>query len=144
MQQITAAPPAKFGLFGFILGIASLVAVVIQLSVFFEPQEKSAGTVIGEIAADLKQSAARAFSGEPALETTPPPPDYLQVITAAAICAAGIAVVRGGYRIIPKRAASPVILGHGFWRFGNRYALCILACHTDMRGSFADQHNRQS
>ncbi|MFT6074187.1 MAG: hypothetical protein ACJAZ1_001103 [Yoonia sp.] len=37
MQQITAAPLAKFGLFGVILGIASLVAVVIQLSEFFEP-----------------------------------------------------------------------------------------------------------
>jgi hypothetical protein len=114
------------------LGIASLVAVVIQLSVFFEPQEKSAGTVIGEIAADLKQSAARAFSGEPALETTPPPPDYLQVITAAAICAAGIAVILGGiglYRNEPHRLShlamgfgvSAIVMHYVFW-------LAILIC----------------
>jgi hypothetical protein len=59
MQQITIEKPAKFGLIGFLLGIASLVVILIQLSALFEPQEKSSGSVIGEIAADIKQSAAR-------------------------------------------------------------------------------------
>ena len=71
MQQTTEVQPAKFGLLGFMLGVVSLVVILIQLSVFFEPQEKSAGVTIGEIAAEIKQSAARALSGEPA-----PAPDH--------------------------------------------------------------------
>lgn len=132
MQQITDMPPAKFGLIGFMLGVASLVAIVIQLSLFFEPQEKSAGTFIGEIAADIKQSAARALSGEPAPEITPPPPDYSQMITAAALCAAGIAVVLGGiglYRNEPHRlpylamgfGVSAIVMQYVFW-------LAVLIC----------------
>ncbi|MFT6074186.1 MAG: hypothetical protein ACJAZ1_001102 [Yoonia sp.] len=88
--------------------------------------------MIGEIAADIKQSAARALSGEPVPETTPPPPDYSQVITAAAICAAGIAVVLGGiglYRNEPHRLSylsmgfgvSAIVMHYVFW-------LAILIC----------------
>lgn len=53
MQQATEVQPAKFGLMGFMLGIVSLVVILIQLSVFFEPQEQNAGTTIGEIAAEI-------------------------------------------------------------------------------------------
>jgi hypothetical protein len=124
--------PAKFGLAGFMLGIASLVVILIQLSAFFEPQEKSSGTVIGEIAAEIKQSAARVLAREPAPKPTPPPQDYSQFITIAALCVAGIAVVLGGiglYRNEPHRLSfmavgigvSALVMHYVFW-------LAILIC----------------
>ncbi len=132
MQQITVERSAKFGLIGFLLGVASLVAILIQLSAFFEPQEKSSGSVIGEIAADIKQSAARALSGKPAPEPTPPPQDNSQLLTIAALCVAGIAVVLGGiglYRNEPHRLSylamgfgtSAIVMQYMFW-------LAILIC----------------
>lgn len=66
MEQVSVKQSAKYGLVGFLLSITSLVVVLIQLSAFFEPKEKSSATVIGEIAAEIKQSAARALTGEPA------------------------------------------------------------------------------
>ncbi len=133
MQQMTDVPPAKFGLFGFILGVVSIVVILIQLSAFFEPQEeKSAGTIIGEIAADIKLSAARAISGEPAPVTAPPPPDYTQFIVAVALCAAGVAVVLGGiglYRNEPHRL-SYLAIGFGASAFVMQFVfwLAIIIC----------------
>ncbi|WP_394177888.1 hypothetical protein [Yoonia maritima] len=132
MEQTIEERPAKFGLVGFILGIASLVVVLIQLSAFFEPQEKSSGTVIGEIAVEIKQSAARALAGEPAPQPTPPPRNYRQFITFSALCVAGIAVVLGGiglYRNEPHRLSylavgigvSALVMHYVFW-------LAILIC----------------
>lgn len=128
MQQTIETPTAKFGLAGFILGIASILVVLIQLSAFFEPQERSTGTVIGEIAADIKQSAARALSGEPA----PVPQDYTLVITIAALCAASVAVVLGGiglYRNEPHRL-SYLAVGFGFSAFVMQFVfwLAIIIC----------------
>jgi len=53
---------ANFGLIGFILGIVSLLVIFVQISAVFEPEEKSAGTKIGEMAAEIKQSAARVLA----------------------------------------------------------------------------------
>ena len=132
MEHAMADRPAKFGLVGFMLGIASLVVILIQLSAFFEPQEKSGASVIGEIAAEIKQSAARALAGEPAPKPTPRPPDYSQFITIAALCVAGIAVMLGGiglYRNEPHRLSymavgigvSALVVQYVFW-------LAIMIC----------------
>lgn len=134
MAQTLNDRPAKCGLAGFILGIASLIVILIQFSTFFEPQEKSSGSVIGEIAADIKQSAARALAGEPAPKPTPPPQekDYGQFITNAALVVAGLAVVLGGiglYRNEPHRLSylavgigiSAIVMQYVFW-------LAVLAC----------------
>lgn len=132
MEQTIKERPAKFGLAGFMLGIVSLVVILIQLSAFFEPEEKSSGTVIGEIAADIKQSAARALAGEPAPKPTPPPRNYSHVITIAGLCVAGIAVVLGGiglYRNEPHRL-SYLAVGIGVSAFAMQYVfwLTILIC----------------
>ncbi|MCP4209255.1 MAG: hypothetical protein GY767_19710 [Shimia sp.] len=132
MEQTIKDRPAKFGLAGFMLGIASLVVILIQLSAFFEPQEKSSGSIIGEIAADIKQSAARALAGEPAPERTPTPQDYSWFITIAALCVAGIAVVLGGiglYRNEPHRL-SYMAVGIGVSAFVMQFVfwLAILIC----------------
>ena len=132
MEQAILERPAKFGLVGFMLGIVSLIVILIQISAFFEPQEKSSGSVIAEIAADIKQSAVRVLAGEPAPEPAPPPQDYKQFITIAALCVAGIAVLFGGiglYRNEPHRL-SYMAIGIGVSAFFMQYVfwLAILIC----------------
>ena len=132
MQEIAIEKPAKYGLLGFLLGIASLIVILNQLSTFFEPQAQSTGSVIGEIAADIKQSAARALSGEPAPKPTPPPQDFGQLATIVALCAAGLAVMLGDvglYRNEPHRL-SYLAVGIGLSAFVMQYVfwLAILIC----------------
>jgi hypothetical protein len=124
--------PAKFGLIGFMLGVVSLVVILIQISSIFEPQETSSGTLIGEIAADIKSSAKRALSGQPAPEPAPTPKDYGQFITMAALCIAGLAVVLGGiglYKNEPHRL-SYLAVGFGVSAFLMQYVfwLALLIC----------------
>lgn len=123
---------AKFGLVGFMLGIASLVVILIQLSAFFLPPEKSNGSFIGEIAADIKQSAARVLAGDPTPERAPPPRDYSRYIKIAALCVAGIAIMLGGiglYRNEPYRL-SYLAVGIGVSAFVMQYVfwLAVLIC----------------
>lgn len=132
MEQTLQNRSAKFGLVGFMLGIVSLVIILIQLSAFFAPQEKSSGSVIGEIAADIKQSAARALAGEPTPEPRTPPQDYGRVITIVALSIAGLAVLLGGiglYRNEPHRL-SYMAVGFGVSAFAAQYVfwLAILIC----------------
>jgi hypothetical protein len=132
VQEASQQHAAKFGLTGFLLGIASLVVILIQLSALFEPAEKSAGTAIGEIAAEIRLSASRALSGEPAPAPAPAPPDYSRFITIGALCVAGGAVVLGGiglYRNEPHRLSylavgvgtSALVMQYVFW-------LAVLIC----------------
>ena len=132
MEQTIKEPPAKFGLIGFMLGIVSLVIILIQLSAVFEPQDKSSGSTIGEIAAEIKQSAARALAGEPAPQQTPSPPDYSQFITIASLCLAAISAVLGGiglYRNEPHRLPYMAV-GFGVSAFVMQYVfwLALLIC----------------
>lgn len=149
MQQMTLEKRAKFGLLGFLLGVASLVVILIQLSALFEPQEKSSGSVIGEIAADIKQSAARVLAGEPAPEPTPAPQDFGQLITIAALCVAGVAVVLGGvglYRNEPHRLSylavgigvSAIVMQYVFWLAILICGVALLISIVENLGSFFD------
>ncbi len=132
MQDAVQQRPATFGLLGFVLGVVSLVVILIQLSAFFEPQQKSSGAVIGEIAAEIKLSAARVLAGKPAPEAAPPKPDYGQIIAVAAMVVAGVAVMLGGiglYRNEPHRLSylavgvglSSIVMFYFFW-------LAVLIC----------------
>lgn len=132
MQNTLIERPAKFGLFGFIFGIVSIVVILIQISAIFEPQEASAGSIIGEIAADIKSSAKRALTGEAAPKATPPPQDYRQLITIAALCVAGLAIALGGiglYKNEPHRL-SYLAIGFGISAFLMQYVfwLALLIC----------------
>ncbi|MGP6086674.1 hypothetical protein [Antarctobacter jejuensis] len=104
MEDAIEERPAKFGLVGAMLAIASLVVILIQLSAVFEPQGSSVGSVIGEIAADIKQSVARAWAGKPAPDPTPQPRDYGQFITIAALCVAGVGILLGGIGLYRNEA----------------------------------------
>ena len=132
MQDLLKQPPAKFGLAGFMLGSASMVFVLIQLSAFFEPEQKSVGTTIGEIAAEIKMSAARALSGEAAPAPLPPAQDYGHLFLTTALVIAGIAIILGGiglYRNEPHRLCylavglglSALVMQYMFW-------LAVLIC----------------
>lgn len=132
MQQTFDQQPAKFGLLGFMLGVVSLVIILIQFSAVFEPQPKSSGTVIGEIAAEIKQSAARALSGEPAPEPVEASQDFSQLATVFALIVAGIAVVLGGiglFRNEPHRL-SYLAIGIGGSAFVMQYVfwLALMIC----------------
>lgn len=132
MHSSTEKETATFGLLGCLLGIVSLVVILIQMSAFFEPEAKSTGTFIGEIAAEIKQSAARALAGEPAPAPVPLPPDYGQVILIAALCGAGLAAVLGAiglYRHEPHRL-SYLALGFGTSAFVMQFAfwVAVLIC----------------
>ncbi|GGD32880.1 hypothetical protein [Sinisalibacter lacisalsi] len=132
MEQAIQETPAKFGLVGFILGVASIVVILIQLSAFFEPQEQSTGSVIGEIAADIRLSATRALSGAPAPDPASAPRDYSTIITIAALISAGGAVVLGAlglYRNEPHRL-SYMAVGVGMSAFVMQYLfwLALLVC----------------
>lgn len=132
MQDILKQQPGKFGLAGFMLGSASMVIVLVQIAAFFKPEEKSVGTIIGEIAADIKMSAARALSGEAAPAALPPAVDYGHLFLTAALVIAGIAIILGGiglYRKEPHRlcylavgfGVSALVMQYMFW-------LAVLIC----------------
>lgn len=132
MESVGSGGSAKFGFVGFLLGIASLLVVLIQTAAFFEPQEQSTASVIGEIAAEIKQSAARALSGEPAPEPIPAPRDYGQFITVAGLCISALAIALGAvglYRNEPHRL-SYLAMSAGFSAFIAVYLfwLAILIC----------------
>ncbi|QMU56799.1 MAG: hypothetical protein GKR98_00405 [Boseongicola sp.] len=124
---------AKFGLAGFLLGAVAVLVILIQLSAFFAPkEEKSTGQVIGEIAADIRQSAQRALSGEPAPPPPPPQQDYSQIITIGALCLAGLAIALGGIGLFKHepRPLSFMAVGFGASAFVMHYVfwLAILIC----------------
>lgn len=138
MDQVSNERPATFGLIGFLLGMVSLVVVVIQLSAYFEPQQKSSGSAIGEFAAEIKLSAKRVLSGEPAPEPKPAPEPvswqvkYHNLITIIALTLGGFAAVFGGvglFRNEPHRlpfmavglGLSAVVMHYFFW-------LALLIC----------------
>ncbi|MEL7183189.1 MAG: hypothetical protein AAFY65_01935 [Pseudomonadota bacterium] len=132
MELRTEERPATFGFWGFLLGVASLVVILIQLSAFFEPQTTNRASVIGEIAAEIKQSAARALNGDAAPVPAPVPTDYDQVITVSALCAAGVAVMLGAiglYRNEPLRL-SYMAVGIGLAAFVMQFVfwLAVLIC----------------
>lgn len=142
MEQMIEGRPAKFGLIGFLLGVVSLVIIVVQMSAYFEPQEQTSGIVIGEIAAEIKQSAARVLAGEAAQERSAPPLEYSRYITICALVLAGCSVVSGAiglYRNEPHRLSylaigvgfSAVVIQYVFW-------LAILICGVALLISILD------
>ena len=123
---------ANFGLTGFILGVVSLLVIFVQMSAVFEPAEQSTGTMIGEMAAEIKQSAARVLAGEPAPAPEPPAQDYSQIITIAALCVAGAAIIAGGMALYRKEPHRLPYLAIGFgissFMFLFVFWLAILIC----------------
>lgn len=142
VERMIEERPAKFGLIGFLLGGVRLVAIVIQLSAFSEPQEQTSGVVIREIAAEIKQSAARVLAGETDQARSAPALGYSRCITILALGIAGFVVVLGAiglYRNEPYRlpylaigmGSSAVVIQYVFW-------LAVLICGVVLLISILD------
>ncbi|GGE43951.1 hypothetical protein [Actibacterium pelagium] len=132
MVETSRNTRAKFGLIGFFLGVISLLAIFVQISALFEPDPKSTGQIIGELAADIKNSAKNALTGQATPETPEPAISTGRIVTILALCAAGGAIVLGGlglYQNEPHRLPYMAV-GFGVSAFMAQYVfwLAMLIC----------------
>ncbi len=119
-----------WGLAAFIFGVIALVAVTLSISdVFVDEEQASAAATIGEIAAEIRQSAQRALAGEEA----PPPqpaPDRMDVQYALLFITpvlAAIAAILGAIGLFRREpVALPTIgIGLGIGAFVMQFAFWL-------------------
>ncbi|MEE4120942.1 MAG: hypothetical protein V2I65_18225 [Paracoccaceae bacterium] len=104
-------PRPVAGLAGFALGAAALLLVLVQFWAGpFAPQQ-SAGVSLGELAAELRDSALREMRGAPQPAPEPVPWDIDRVLSAIAALLAGLAVVSALYGLIRHEAKRPAVAG---------------------------------
>lgn len=128
-----------WGLAAFFVGVLALVAVTLHISGTFVEPEKSAATTIGEIAAEIRDSAKRALSNDPAPAPAPPERvwDVDRFLQLAIPLLAAVAAVLGAIglfrRETPTLPAIGITLGVGafvmqfvFWLALVIGGICIL------------------
>ena len=104
-------PRPVAGLAGFALGAAALLLVLVQFWAGpFSPQQ-SAGVSLGELAAEVRDSALREMRGAPQPAPEPVPWDIDRVLSAVAAVLAGLAVVSALYGLIRHEAKRPAVAG---------------------------------
>jgi len=106
MSTIAAGRRPVLGLLAFVLGAIALVAVTMYVSGTFSAPEKSAATTIGEIAAEIRQSARRALANEPAPapELAVSGRDIEKILLIAVPILAGAAAVLGAVGLFRREA----------------------------------------
>ncbi len=123
-------PRPVWGLAAFVFGVLALAAVVFSITdVFTDEPDQSAATAIGEFAAEIRQSAQRALSGEEA----PPPapaPDRVDVQMALLVIVpvlGGIAAILGAIGLFRREPiALPTLgIGLGLGAFIMQYAFWL-------------------
>ncbi len=114
MERSVNLHTARFGLAGLALGVLSLILVLIHFADLLAPADKSSGVVIGEIAAEIRQSAARALAGEPMPAPVPSGPVLSQLFTFASLFVAGGAIMLGGVGLFLREPQRLSILAVGF------------------------------
>ena len=133
MTETSEIPRSILGWSGFAMGaVALLLTLVVFWAGPFAPQQTT-GVSLGELAADIAQSAARSVVGQPQPEPVSPPrdiDDYLEILVGVA---AGVAIVLGVAALVRhehKRAAvSGIALGGlaiGVQLFA--YTIMMIAC----------------
>ena len=133
MTETSEIPRSILGWSGFAMGaVALLLTLVVFWAGPFAPQQTT-GVSLGELAADIAQSAARSVVGQPQPELVSPPrdiDDYLEILVGVA---AGVAIVLGVAALVRhehKRAAvSGIALGGlaiGVQLFA--YTIMMIAC----------------
>lgn len=133
MTDTSEIPRSILGWCGFAMGaVALLLTLVVFWAGPFAPQQTT-GVSLGELAADIAQSAARSVVGEPQPEPVSPTrdlDDYLQILVGVV---AGVAIVLGVAALVRhehKRAAvSGIALGGlaiGVQLFA--YTIMMIAC----------------
>lgn len=109
------SPNPTAGLIGFAIGAAAVLLVLVQFWAGpFAPQE-SAGISIGEIAGEIRDSAARALAGEEQPAPEAAPWDIDRVLNLVAAILAGAAIVLGLFALVRREtwrpAAGAIALG---------------------------------
>ena len=133
MTDTSEIPRSILGWSGFAMGAAALLlTLVVFWAGPFAPQQTT-GVSLGELAAEIAQSAARSVAGQPQPEPVSPPrdiDDYLEILVGVA---AGVAIVLGVAALVRhehKRAAvSGIALGGlaiGVQLFA--YTIMMIAC----------------
>lgn len=126
MSDLTAAQRPVWGLAAFFIGVAALVAVTLHVSGVFAEPEQSAATTIGEIAAEIRNSAKRALAGEPAPAPVSEGRDWKaeRALALAVPIFAGVAALLGAVGLFRREApALPAIgIGLGIGAFVMQFA----------------------
>ncbi|MBK0399183.1 hypothetical protein H0I76_08280 [Limibaculum sp. M0105] len=76
MSTRAAGLRPAWGTTAFFVGVIVLVAVTLHISGTFAEPEKSAAATIGEVAAEIRESARRALSDDPSPAPAPTSRDW--------------------------------------------------------------------
>ncbi|MGG7567093.1 hypothetical protein ACQ5SO_13140 [Rhodovulum sp. DZ06] len=146
----TAPASPVLGWIGFFAGAGALVLAIVTLAAGpFAPQQP-AGVGLGELAADIAKSAARAVAGRPQPEPVAPVRDIDDWLRVAVGALSGLAVILGAAALLrgeAMRAAAPAIalglLAAGFQLFTWTVmmvvgALVLMALIYALRDAFGD------
>jgi hypothetical protein len=92
----------------FFFGVIALVVVTLHISGIFVEPEKSAATLIGEMAAEIRDSAKRALSNDPSPSPEPSSRawDTDGIFQIAVPLLAGVAAVLGAIGLFRREAAT--------------------------------------
>lgn len=132
MSARTLEPRPIWGLWGLALGAAALVIVALQMSAIFSAPAPDPGTVIGEIAAEMRQSATRALLGQVPPEPQAKPWSVMDFLILLAPVLAGLATLIGGIslyrREAPRLATIAITLGVSAFVMQYVFWLAIAIC----------------
>lgn len=132
MSNATHLPRANWGFAGFVVGTLGLLAALLLVTGFFHEPDQSAAATIGQLAADIKQSAKLALTG--AQMPAPAPRgmdmnDYLAIITPVVAAAA---ILLGGLSLFLNEPAnfSKFAIGFGIAAIAMQYVfwIAVLLC----------------
>lgn len=114
MPQTPTAMPRRrpvAGLAGFALGAAALLLVLVHFWAGpFAPQQ-NVGVSLGDLAAEMRESALRGLAGEPQPAPEPLPWDIDRVLEAVSAALAGLAIVAALAGLIRHEARRPAVAG---------------------------------
>ena len=143
MTMIDTSPRPIWGLSGFIIGTIAIALAGIVMTGTFDPPSQPVGITIGEIAADIKNAAKAAITGEANAAPTPAPEPVttplrdiatfaIPVLAAlAAICGA-VGLFKHETRTLPLLAisagAAAITLQFAIW-------LALMICGVILLGS---------
>lgn len=128
----TAGHRPVWGLAAFLFGVLALVVVTLPISGTFVEPEKSTAASIGEFAAEIRQSAQRALSNDPAPAPAPPPSawDIHMTFLIAVPVLAALATILGAIglfrREIPTLSSIAIAMGCGAFLMQYVFWLALL------------------
>lgn len=104
-------PNSILGIISFAMGSLAVLLVLVHFWAGpFAPQERASVT-IGEIAADIRQSALRKLKGESQPKPVAEPWDIDRVLKLVAAVLAGLAVVAGAASLVRRESWRPAVAG---------------------------------